>query len=75
MPTVDRASRDGQSIWMSAMPCLRCRGPMWTDGKVYWCIEICRGPLWTDGEVAWFSDFRCDPLPYAPVETPTKGSR
>ena len=40
MPTVDRASRDGSSIWLADVPCPRCRGLLWTDGKVYWCSDV-----------------------------------
>ena len=40
MPTVDRASRDGRSIWMSSVPCPKCGHLVcWTDGKTRWCED------------------------------------
>ena len=40
MPTVDRASQDGRSIWLAGVPCPRCQGVMWTDGMAYWCSDV-----------------------------------
>ena len=40
MPTVDRASRDGSSIWLAEVPCPRCRSLLWTDGEVCWCSDV-----------------------------------
>ena len=60
MPTVDRASRDGRSIWLSAEPCPKC-GHLccWTDGRMRWCADT----VW------------CAYQDIAAVKPPAKGTR
>ena len=49
MPNVDRASQDGCPIWPAGVPvgvpCPRCQGLMWTDGKACWCSDVRCDPL------------------------------